>query len=132
MIDTDDEDSAAAAAAKSMKPSRGPLWVALTVAAMILPPVLCQVSEWQDEERILRDGTPAKARVSDIRPTGNMYNDQPQVTISMQVQPAAGEPFSAKVVTFMSPVYLPRYQPGAMVDVRFDPKKPSDVALVGP
>jgi hypothetical protein len=132
MIDTDEEDDAAAAAAKSMKPSRTPLWVALTLASLLLPPILCQVAEWQREAEILRDGTPAKARVADIRPTGNMFNDQPEVTISMQVQPAAGEPFSAKVVTFMSPVYLPRFQPGALVDVRFDPKKPNDVALVGP
>ena len=80
--------------------------------------------------RILREGVPAKARVTNIVPTGNFHNEQPEVLISLEVRPDTGEPFDAKVATYMSPVYLPRFQPGLTVDVRFDRKKREDVALV--
>lgn len=82
--------------------------------------------------RILREGLPAKARVTKIVPTGNYHNNQPEVAISLDVTPEAGDPFSSKVETYVSPVYLPRFQPGLAVDVRFDPKKRRDVVLVPP
>lgn len=82
--------------------------------------------------RILREGVPAKARVTKIVPTGNYHNEQPEVLISLEVTPNEGEPFASKVETYMSPVYLPRFQPGFIVDVRFDAARREDIALVGP
>jgi hypothetical protein len=61
--------------------------------------------------RILKEGSPAKARVTGIVPTGNYHNDQPEVRISLEVTPDTGEPFESKVETYMSPVYLPRRAP---------------------
>jgi hypothetical protein len=83
-------------------------------------------------ERILREGVPAKARVTDIVPTGSHHNEDPEVVLSLEVTPAQGKPFASTVETHMSVVYLPRFQPGSIVNVRFDPKKPEDVALVIP
>jgi hypothetical protein len=82
--------------------------------------------------RILKEGVPAKARVMTIVSTGNFHNDQPEVRMLLEVRPDAGEPFDSQLDTYMSPVYLSRFQPGSIVDVRFDPKRHIDVALVPP
>ena len=84
------------------------------------------------EGPILRDGTPAKARVLRIEPTGSSINDDLRVRIDLQVEPTGQEAYRAEVVTFMHPVHFPRYQPGALVDVRIDPEEPKDVVLVPP
>lgn len=81
---------------------------------------------------ILRDGTPAKARVVAIEPTGNSYNDDQEVRLDLDVQPEGEETYRAKVELYLHPVHFARYQPGNVVDVRFDPKKRRDVVLVPP
>lgn len=86
------------------------------------------LQEW----RLLKDGTLAKARVLEIEPTGSSMNDDLKVRIDLDVLPAERAPYRAEVYTYMHPVHFPRYQPGAMVDVRFDPEEPDDVALVPP
>jgi hypothetical protein len=86
----------------------------------------------REEKRILRDGVAATARVKDIRPTGDLHNDQPEVRITLEVDVQGGETFEGEVTTVMSPVYLPRFQPGLLVEVRFDPNDRRKVALVGP
>jgi hypothetical protein len=104
------------------------VFVLLMVAFGFGPMILAE----RRNARILKEGIPAKARVTRIVPTGNYHNDQPEVRISLEVTPDTGEPFDSKVETYMSPVYLPRFQPGSVVDVRFDPKKREDVALIEP
>jgi hypothetical protein len=101
----------------------------LLAVLLIVWPALCQ--ELRDG-RILRDGTPAKARVVAIKPTGSSYNDDQEMRLELEVQPEGREPYRARVEAYLHPVHFPRYQPGAEVDVRFDPEKPSHVALVSP
>lgn len=84
------------------------------------------------EGRILREGTPARAQVLAIKPTGNSVNDDQEMRLDLDVRPEGRESYRAKVEAYLHPVHFPRYQPGAVVDVRFDPKKPGDVALVPP
>jgi len=113
--------------------ARGAIWyvVAMLLLASFFAfgPILCGDG---DEARIRREGVAAKARVTKIVPTGVYFNDQPRVRISLEVTPEGQEPFEAKVVQFMSPVDLPRYQPGAVLDVRFDPQGRRDVVFVEP
>ena len=80
--------------------------------------------------RTLEHGVDASARVLAIRETGSQHNNQPEVRIQLEVKPADRVAFKATVTTFMSPVYLPRFQPGATVAVRYDPGSPKNVALV--
>jgi hypothetical protein len=108
---------------------KGAIGYVLLMFCLALSPLLCNN---QREERILRVGVPAKARVTKIEPTGNFHNNQPEVTISLEIAPEGEAPFQSKVETYMSPVYLSRFQPGNTVDVRFDPKSRKDVALVPP
>jgi hypothetical protein len=96
---------------------------------MMIAPAICQE---MGEGPILRNGTPAKARVLAIKPTGGSYNDDQEVEIDVEVLPPGEEAYRAQVETFIHPVHFPQYQPGAMVDVRFDPKKRKNVVLVRP
>lgn len=105
--------------------------IALTVIllALGLGPLLLR---GQRNQRLLREGTRATATVRDIRPTGGSHNDDPEITLKLEVAAGPNDHFEAEVVTFLSPVYLPRFQPGAVVDVYYDPKDRSQVALVSP
>ena len=44
----------------------------------------------------------------------------------------AEEPFEAVIVTTLSPVYMPRFQPGAIIEVRFDRLDRNKIMLVMP
>jgi hypothetical protein len=82
--------------------------------------------------QILKHGKPAQAKVVDARPTGNLHNDQPEVRFKLEVFPEGDEAFTAIITTIMSPVYLPRFQPGQLVQVRYLPESRRDVAFVPP
>jgi len=105
------------------------LAVTFVLMAIFFAPVV--LDKWQ-HARLMEDGVPAKARVTNIVATGSSYNDQPLVVVSLEVTPPQGKPFNAEVHTYISPVYLPRFQPGLTVDVRFDPEDLEDVALAIP
>ena len=100
----------------------------IILAWVLVPKVLAE----RRNARILREGVAARALVTSIVPTGSHHNEDPEVVISLQVTPAEGKPFSSTVEMALSPVHLPRFQPGLTVNVRFDPKNPGDVALVVP
>ena len=44
----------------------------------------------------------------------------------------AEEPFEAVIVTTLSPVYMPRFQLGAIIEVRFDRLDRNKIMLVMP
>lgn len=105
------------------------VFVGLALVGLVFGWQFCKEKQ---QHLLLQNGAPAVARIQDIRPTGNYWNDQPEVRISLDVDDGAGETFQAEFVTFMSPVYLPRYQPGVTVQVRYDPHDRRRVALVEP
>lgn len=109
-------------------------WAAFSVIVFaILATVLVPIMRADERNaRILREGVAAKARVSSIRPTGGHHNEDPEVVITLEVLSPSDRPFAATIETFVSPVHLPRFQPGLTVDVRLDPNEPRNVALVIP
>jgi hypothetical protein len=82
-------------------------------------------------ETLLREGSDALATIARIDETGNLYNDQPEVRVTLVVQPPQAEAFQTEVVLVLSAVELIHYQIGAEVPVKYDPNKPADVALAG-
>lgn len=82
-----------------------------------------------EQEQIRKNGLPAKGTILTIEPTGNIYNDQPQVKIHLQVEPEQKPKYETDVYMIISPVYLPQFQPGQKVNVKYDPKDPSKVAI---
>ena len=61
--------------------------------------------------------------------TGTRLNDQPQVGVALQVQPAGKPAFQAETKMFISYLQAAQLQPGKLVNVRYDPQKPSAVAI---
>ncbi|KIG12360.1 hypothetical protein DB30_01551 [Enhygromyxa salina] len=98
--------------------------ITLVAAPMLLP-------AWQ-EHQLLENGTDATAKILKIIDTRDKVNENPVVQLSVEVHPEGGEPYRAAIVTPLSAVDLKNYDVGGMVRVRFDPKDPKKVALVGP
>lgn len=86
---------------------------------------------WPEYQRsqLLETGVPAEATILGIAPTGNTFNDQPQVEIRLEVRPADGAAYEAETTMIVNPVYLSEFQPGKTVQVRYDAQDPSKVAI---
>ncbi len=82
-------------------------------------------------KELLEKGIPAAAIVLQIRDTGVTINENPQVEFLLEVRPEGRAPYQAQTTALVSRLSVPKYQPGAVVKVLFDPQDPSRVALVG-
>jgi hypothetical protein len=81
--------------------------------------------------RILASGQNAEAKILSISDTGTRINDNPVIDFSLQVQPASYPAFVAQARQTVSVIYLPSYQPGKIVNVKFIPGT-DQVAIVEP
>lgn len=80
---------------------------------------------------ILASGQDAEAKILAIADTGSRTNDNPVIEFSLQIQPANYPSFVAQARQTVSPIHLPSYQPGKIVNVKFVPGT-DRVAIVGP
>lgn len=78
---------------------------------------------------IRRTGTSARARVLKIWDTGTTLNDNPIVGMRLEVHAAGVEPFEAETKALIGRLDIPQIQPGAEVDVKYDPNDHTRVAL---
>jgi hypothetical protein len=78
---------------------------------------------------VLANGVPAKARIVEIQDTNRRHNTNPVVRIMLLVTDDKGHESKAEVTMPVSPVRLAKLQPGAVVKVKYDPKKPANVAI---
>ena len=85
-----------------------------------------------ENQRLLQTGSPASAQVRDIVQTGVYINHNPQCRMTLEVQPADASPsFVSSLTTVLPMVALARFQPGTVLDVRYDPLDTSKVAIAG-
>ncbi|MCY1033445.1 SHOCT domain-containing protein [Corallococcus sp. BB11-1] len=85
------------------------------------------------EDPLLQNGEAAEATVLEVRDTALRINKQPVLSLLLEVRPSGRAPYQVKVqkrLTRFSSTAT--WQPGLRVDVKFDPKHPLRVALVGP
>ena len=105
------------------------LGVALAVSWLTIPPQLTV-------RRLLRDGTPAPATVLEARQTGiqsrGLEGRRRQLCCQLEVHPPGGEPYRAQAIQFILEAEEAALQPGAAVDIRYDPARPARVAIVRP
>ncbi len=80
---------------------------------------------------ILAIGKPATATIVDISDTGITINQDPVVAFVLEVHPEHAAPFRAHTKALISRLDVPQVQPGRTVQVKFDPKQPSRVAIDG-
>ena len=85
---------------------------------------------WRVKQRVLQTGVAATATIVRVWDTGTRINDNPQVGMHLQVQPSTGAPFQAEIKETVSIVQMPMFQPGAQLEVKYDPAQPNNVAIV--
>ncbi len=74
-------------------------------------------------------GEPAEATIVKIWDTGMTVNDDPVIGFLLDVRPVGKPAYQAETKLRISRVDIPQVQPGAVVQVRIDPKDPKHVAL---
>lgn len=85
---------------------------------------------WRVKQRVLQTGVAATATIVRVWDTGTRINDNPRVGMLLQVQPTTGAPFQAEIKETVSIVQMPMFQPGAHLEVKYDPAQPTNVAIV--
>jgi hypothetical protein len=80
--------------------------------------------------QLMKTGVSAQAQILKVWQTGMYVNEQPQLGMVLQVQPTDGTaPFQAEAKKVVSFVQIPQFQPGGMLEVKYDPANPKDVAI---
>jgi hypothetical protein len=78
---------------------------------------------------IRKTGRPGTARVLRIWDTGMSLNENPIVGLRLEVHAEGIEPFEAETKALIGRLDIPRIQPGAELDVKYDPQDHTRVAL---
>jgi hypothetical protein len=78
---------------------------------------------------VLQDGIPAQARIVNVRQTGVMLNNQPQIAFDLEVQPPGGTPYPVQAKAIIPLINIPQFQPGAEIPVKIHPTDPTQIAL---
>jgi hypothetical protein len=81
------------------------------------------------KEQLAMTGTPMAARLLSVQETGIRVDMNPRVNAVLEVHGPQG-PYHAQTMTVVPQMSIPRFQPGAMVQVRVNPANPHDVAVV--
>jgi hypothetical protein len=112
------------------------LSMAFAVLGVALAGALLTVPSYRRAKRLLRAGTPARATVLEVKETGlraSGWNGvRRQLCCQLEVHPSDGAAFHAQATQFMSVAEESSMQPGAEVGIRYDPAKPSRVAIERP
>ncbi|HTJ82834.1 MAG TPA: DUF3592 domain-containing protein [Polyangiaceae bacterium] len=87
----------------------------------------------QATQRLLTTGTPARGRILQLGTTGGsvavMGHRHLNLTLTVEVQPQMGAPYTATFQQLISELQIPSVQPGAMVELRIDPTNPQRMAM---
>ncbi len=108
--------------------------VGVGITVIVLWRVLGGLFKGQARDRkLLQTGAKASAQVLAVQATGASISygghRQPQVALTLQVQPASGQPFQSQLVTYVSELQIPQIQPGAVVQVRYNPVNSAEMAI---
>jgi len=102
--------------------------IILVIFALAFAPFIASFSRTR---KLLQNGEIAQGTILSVSNTGLTVNDNPQARFSIEVRPANRPPFRAEAKKIISMFEILQYQPGTIVEVRFDPNNPSVVAISG-
>jgi len=75
-------------------------------------------------------GVAAEAEVLSLWDTGITVNQDPVIGLKVEVRPKDRPPYQATIAkSLVSRLDVPRFQPGRLIPVRFDPRDPARVAI---
>lgn len=83
-----------------------------------------------DARELRASGVAAEAEVLSLWDTGITVNQDPVIGLKVEVRPADRPSYQATIEkSLVSRLDVPRFQPGRIVPVRFDPRNPARVAI---
>jgi hypothetical protein len=101
--------------------------VVLLVVALVVGRL---VMNGMQNRAVLAHGESAQAVILKVWQTGTVMNEtNPQIGILLEVRPANKPVFQAETKMFISMLQVPQFQPGAVVQVKYDPQNPTKVAV---
>lgn len=106
-----------------------PVVVLGIMAIVFVPFIIRLVRNSAQNSQLMATGLDASATIVNVWETGVRINQQPQVGILLEVHPANAAPFQAQATTVISYFQAAQFQPGATVQVKYDPNNTSKVAI---
>jgi hypothetical protein len=82
-------------------------------------------------KEIVTYGKQGTAKVLKLSDTGVLINDNPQVKLLLEISIPNYPVYQAEKTLVLSIIYLPRVQPGAIVNILADPEQPSNENRIG-
>lgn len=108
-----------------------PILIGVIVVVVIVLFVLPIIRNSMRNRQLMQTGETAQATILRVWETGVRINEQPQIGLQLNVTPATRPAFQAEArmtISFMQAGY---YQPGMIVEVKYDPNDTSKVAVSG-
>ncbi|MES2777644.1 MAG: hypothetical protein V4722_25930 [Bacteroidota bacterium] len=103
----------------------------LVIMAIVLTFVIAPRFKKQKAKELLRKtGIEADAIILNMRQTGLYVNQQPQVSMQVQVQPDRGRNFVTEARQVFSPAELGFIHTGSKIRVRYNPENTKEIMLV--
>jgi hypothetical protein len=110
--------------------SRAAALMLLLVSAMAGCALADRMSGVTEAKELRQTGAPASARILEIWDTGITVNDDPVIGMRVEIPRPDGTTYTPSIPkSLISRLDIPRFQPGATVSVRIDPRNPDRVAL---
>jgi hypothetical protein len=107
-----------------------PLLLLLAILGLPACAVIDRMSGVSETKTLQATGVAAEATVLRIWDTGITVNQDPVIGMEVEVRPADGKSWKATIPkSLISRLDIPRFQPGQVVDVRYDPHDTARVAL---
>ena len=83
--------------------------------------------------QLLKNGAQAEGVITDVQPTGNYINRQPEARITIQAHTTStagdGPLFMTQTVMAINPLFVPQFQVGKQVLIRYDKHNPARAAI---
>ncbi len=106
-----------------------PIVLIILVSIIVFFIILRRVMGGGDQQ-LLSTGQPAQAAILKLWDTGVTVNDNPRIGMLLEVRPKVGAVFQTEVKKVVSRLQTSQYQPGQMLEVKYDPANPKKVAIV--
>lgn len=106
-----------------------PIIIILIVAVVFGIVFLPMLRGSMRSSKLLQTGVAAKAQILKVWQTGMYVNEQPQLGMVLNVMPDNAAAFQVEAKKVVSFIQIPQFQPGAMLEVKYDPANPKQVAI---
>jgi hypothetical protein len=92
--------------------------------------VIRLIIDWYRNKWLMINGEPAQAKILKIWETGATVNDKPQIGMLLEVYAENRPVFRGEAKKVVSLLSIAHIQVGSSVEVKFDPRNPSRIAVV--